>query len=124
MNRQKNDNTERSKSLLRWLRIWYIIMIIFAVKGLSLSGIVFKLISQLDQIKNLIRVDVTLLMVIFTVVHLIFLILYIVSLIELKKGRFPYIPWGKTTLIVTLVFIPIGTIIGGIFLKKINNYRN
>ena len=100
------------------LKAWYIIMIVLAAIGTVGSALL------LGTLAGLVGIDysnIILAAFIFSAIHFTYFVLYIISLVGLAR-RMPFsVPWSKVALILTLLWIPVGTIVGGLMLRKINN---
>ncbi len=111
------------------LKAWYITMIVLGAIGTIGSA------TLLGTLAGLIGIDfpnMILAAFIFSFIHFAYFVLYIISLAGLAKRKPFSVPWGRAALIITLLWIPVGTIAGGLMLRKINspevkkylNYRN
>ena len=100
------------------LKAWYIIMIVLGAIGTIGSA------TLLGTLTGLIGIDfpnMILAAFIFSAIHFTYFVLYIISLAGLAKRKPFSVPWGRAALIITLLWIPVGTIAGALMLRKINN---
>jgi uncharacterized Tic20 family protein len=118
------QETREAADNLTGVRIWFIIEIVFYSIGtlalLVLSIVVPIIVANIgSNTAGILGSAGGLAIGLFFVAT--FLVLYIIALVSIKnRKRFAY-PFMMTMLIISMLSVPVGTIVGAILLTKINN---